>query len=197
MQQMNWQLDYWLPFLLGVLIGTILGWLLTRLAKRHSAAQAQARINELESTLQASEDELVSIRRKVTDLQAELDTTSATLSQAQADAASTGLALTDKDTALADAYHRAAGLQREVEEQRRLLAAAESQTADLRSELSILTSASQEWSTKLHEARGQVVSELAQLTSAMLRAKEEDLTQAQATIADLTRQLKSLKPGAQ
>jgi len=195
MQLLTWSPGNWLPFLVGAILGIILGWSLTALAKGGSTRRARARIAELESTLQTSEDELVNVRLRAADLQTELESVSGALSQAQADAESAGMSVTGKDTALADAYHRVASLQRELEEERRQLAASEAQTADLQSELSTLTSASQEWAAKLHEARGQVVDELAQLTSAMLRVKEESLARADATIADLTRQLNNLKTG--
>ena len=98
-----------------------------------------------------------------------------------------------KDTALTEAYARAVRLQRDLSDQQSQFSSAQSELIALRRNLTTLTVVNRDLENRLQDARGEVANELAVLTSTMLRAKDEQLAKANATIEGLYAQLNELK----
>ncbi|HNS01698.1 MAG TPA: hypothetical protein PKM78_04880, partial [Anaerolineae bacterium] len=126
---------------------------------------------------------------------ATLETTTQELSATRNDLASSADALANKEVALNEAYLRAVKLQRELMEHQSLLAATQTDLADLRRDVASLSSLNSDLEGKLQNARGEVAGELALLTSTMLRMKEESLNQANHRIAALTAELEAMRAG--
>jgi chromosome segregation ATPase len=126
---------------------------------------------------------------------ASLESTTVDLGAARNDLAVSADALANKEVALNEAYLRAVKLQRELMEHQSLLAATQSELAELRRDVVSLSSLNTEMESKLQNARGDVAGELALLTSTMLRMKEESLNQANHRIAALTAELDAMRAG--
>lgn len=126
---------------------------------------------------------------------ATLETTTTELGATRNDLASSADALANKEVALNEAYLRAVKLQRELMEHQSLLAATQTDLADLRRDVASLSSLNSDLEGKLQNARGEVAGELALLTSTMLRMKEESLNQANHRIAALTAELEAMRAG--
>ena len=126
---------------------------------------------------------------------ASLESTTVDLGAARNDLAVSADALANKEVALNEAYLRAVKLQRELMEHQSLLAATQSELAELRRDVVSLSSLNTEMESKLQNARGDVAGELALLTSTMLRMKEESLNQANHRIAALTAELDVMRAG--
>ncbi len=109
--------------------------------------------------------------------------------------ASSADVLANKEIALNEAYLRAVKLQRELMEHQSLLADTQSELAELRRDVTSLSSLNADLDGKLQNARGEVAGELALLTSTMLRMKEESLNQANHRIAALTAELEAMRAG--
>lgn len=90
---------------------------------------------------------------------------------------------------------RAVKLQRELMEHQSMLAATQTELAELRRDVVSLTTVNTGLENKLQNARGEVAGELALMTSTMLRMKEDALTQANHRIAALTAELEAMKAG--
>jgi chromosome segregation ATPase len=103
--------------------------------------------------------------------------------------------MANKEVALNEAYLRAVKLQRELMDHQSLLAATQSELAELRRDVASLGSLNSSLEGKLQNARGEVAGELALLTSTMLRMKEESLNQANHRIAALTAELDAMRAG--
>lgn len=109
--------------------------------------------------------------------------------------ASSADVLANKEIALNEAYLRAVKLQRELMEHQSLLADTQSELAELRRDVTSLSTLNADLDGKLQNARGEVAGELALLTSTMLRMKEESLNQANHRIAALTAELEAMRAG--
>jgi chromosome segregation ATPase len=103
--------------------------------------------------------------------------------------------LSNKEVALNEAYLRAVKLQRELMEHQSMLAATQTELAELRRDVVTLSSLNSDMEGKLQNARGDVAGELALLTSTMLRMKEDSLNQANHRIAALTAELEAMRAG--
>ncbi len=97
-----------------------------------------------------------------------------------------------KDAALREAYGYLGSLQRDLDGRGQALIAAEKQVTDLRRDLSEIEQQRADLENRLQSVRNEVAGELALLTSAMIRMKEDQLGAANARIANLTRQLEAL-----
>ena len=100
--------------------------------------------------------------------------------------------LQGKDVALREAYGYLGSLQRDLDGRGQALLAAEKQSTDLRRELGEIEQHRMDLENRLQSVRNEVAGELALLTSAMIRMKEDQLGAANARIAALTRQLEAL-----
>jgi hypothetical protein len=83
-------------------------------------------------------------------------------------------------------------LERESSDEQTQVLALQAEVAALKRSVSTLTAANQELNGRVQRARGEVASELAALTSTMLRAKDDELAEAHATIAALQAQMVDL-----
>lgn len=126
---------------------------------------------------------------------ASLEAATTDLGSARSEAIASADALANKEVALNEAYLRAVKLQRELMEHQSLLAATQTELAELRRDVSSLSMLNTDLEGKLQNARGEVAGELALLTSTMLRMKEESLTQANHRIAALTAELEAMRAG--
>jgi chromosome segregation ATPase len=126
---------------------------------------------------------------------ATLETTTLDLGSMRNELATSADMLANKEVALNEAYLRAVKLQRELMEHQSLLAATQSELAELRRDVGSLSSLNSDLEGKLQNARGDVAGELALLTSTMLRMKEESLNQANHRIVALTAELDAMRAG--
>jgi predicted nucleic acid-binding Zn-ribbon protein len=105
----------------------------------------------------------------------------------------TARALTDKETALDEAYTRAVVLQRDVQAREKMLVSAQAELDTLKADVMALEGQKQDLEDRLHRARGDVAGEMALVTSTMLKMKEDALSQATARNAQLTQELEALR----
>lgn len=126
-------------------------------------------------------------------LKANLEGISGDLAMSRADIETMTQTLANKDTALTEAYARAVRLQRDLGEQQNQVIASQSEVSTLRRQVGTLSTTNRDLDNRLSDARGEVANELAVLTSTMLRAKDEQLAKANATVEGLYAQLNELK----
>ncbi len=122
-------------------------------------------------------------------LKQNLEGTSADLAKARADVEALTQVVSNKDTALTEAYARAVRLEREASEGQSQLLGLQAELSSTKRNIATLSATNQDMNNRLENARGEVANELAVLTSTMLRVKDEQLAQANATIAALQAQL--------
>jgi chromosome segregation ATPase len=126
---------------------------------------------------------------------ASLESVTGDLGAARSELAAAADAAANKEVALNEAYLRAVKLQRELMEHQSMLAATQTELAELRRDVSSLNSLNTDLEGKLQNARGEVAGELALLTSTMLRMKEESLNQANHRVAALPAELEAMRAG--
>jgi chromosome segregation ATPase len=164
---------------------------LTELKMQHSSLRTTAQQSYEGFTTQV-ESLQVEVKRLCDDnenLHVNLEGTAGDLAKARTDLETLQQTLANKDTALTEAYARAVRLQHESADEHSQLLSLQSEVASLKRNLSTLAATNQDLNGRLENARGEVANELAVLTSTMLRVKEEQLTQANATIAALQAEL--------
>jgi len=159
-------------------------------ALRSSVQQAQDAFTNVLEPLQAKAQALTTENQN---LKANLEGISADLAAARANVESLTETIASKDTALTEAYARAVRLQRDVTDQQGQLASTQSELGSLKRNVATLTNTTHDLEYRLQDARGEVANELAVLTSTMLRAKDEQLAKANATIEGLYAQLSELR----
>ncbi len=157
---------------------------------RGSVQQAQDAFTNVLEPLQARAQALATENQN---LKANLEGLSADLAASRANVESLNETVASKDTALTEAYARAVRLQRDVTDQQGQLASTQSELGSLKRSVVTLTNTNHELENRLQDARGEVANELAVLTSTMLRAKDEQLAKANATIEGLYAQLSELR----
>ena len=157
---------------------------------RSSVQQAQDAFTNVLEPLQTKAQTLATENQN---LKANIEGLSADLAAARANVESLNETVASKDTALTEAYARAVRLQRDVTDQQGQLASTQTELGTLRRNVVALTNTNHELENRLQDARGEVANELAVLTSTMLRAKDEQLTKANATIEGLYAQLSELR----
>jgi chromosome segregation ATPase len=157
---------------------------------RGSVQQAQDAFTNVLEPLQAKAQSLAIENQN---LKANIEGLSADLAAARANVESLNETVASKDTALTEAYARAVRLQRDVTDQQGQLASTQSELGTLKRNVVALTNTNHELENRLQDARGEVANELAVLTSTMLRAKDEQLAKANATIEGLYAQLSELR----
>ena len=126
-------------------------------------------------------------------LKANLEGISGDLAAAKVEIGVLNETLGKKDTALVEAYARAVKLQRDLADQQGQFSSAQSELVALKRNVAALTAANRDLENRMQDARGEVANELAVLTSTMLRAKDEQLARANATVEGLYAQLNELK----
>lgn len=146
-----------------------------------------------ESQIKQGDERYTALQQEQEVLRATLEGTALDLSKARQDLEAAAETITNKDTALNEAYVRAVRLQRDLTDQQQMLAATQTELATLKREVSLLGASNQDLDKKLHNARGEVAGELAVLTSTMLKVKDDALAHANATIALLTAQLEEMR----
>ena len=157
---------------------------------RGSVQQAQDAFTNVLEPLQARAQALTTENQN---LKVNIEGLSGDLAAARANVESLNETVASKDTAPTEAYARAVRLQRDVTDQQGQLASTQSDLTTLKRNVVTLTNANHELENRLQDARGEVANELAVLTSTMLRAKDEQLTRANATIEGLYAQLSELR----
>lgn len=150
----------------------------------------------LEADINALQGSLEALTAEKQALQERWEVTQADLAQMKALVEVSAKALSDKETALGEAYTRAVVLQRDVQSREKMLVTAQGELDILKADVMALESQKQELEDKLHRARGDVAGEMALVTSTMLKMKEDSLSQANARIAQLTQELESLRANA-
>lgn len=145
-----------------------------------------AEIDQLRSNLAAATSQVAA-------LSAERDGTAAELATVKNSSDSALHSLSTKDAALNEAYQRAVNLQRALEDREASFTAAQAELTSLRTDVSALNSIKAELENRLQSARGDVAGEMAVLTSTMIKMKEDQLSTANARIAELMSELNTLK----
>lgn len=164
---------------------------LTDLKLQHSTLRstAQQSYGTLTSQVESLQAEITRLTDENETLKINLEGTAGDLAKARAEVETVTQSLANKDTALTEAYARAVRLERESSEEQRQLLALQAEVATLRRNIGTLTASNQDMNSRLQNARGEVANELAVLTSTMLRVKDEQLAQANSTIAALQAQM--------
>ncbi len=98
-----------------------------------------------------------------------------------------------REAALNEAYQRAVNLQSLLEESERARAELQAELDSLKATAAALSATKTDLEDRLQKARGDVASEMAALTSTMIKMKDEELLAANTRIAELTRQLHELQ----
>ena len=98
-----------------------------------------------------------------------------------------------REAALNEAYQRAVNLQSLLEESERARAELQAELDSLKATAAALSATKADLEDRLQKARGDVASEMAALTSTMIKMKDEELLAANTRIAELTRQLHELQ----
>ena len=98
-----------------------------------------------------------------------------------------------REIALNEAYQRAVNLQRLIEDRERALLDTQAELDSAKTMVTALGASKTELEDKLQKARGDVASEMAALTSTMLRMKDDSLTAANSRVAELTRLVNELQ----
>ncbi len=102
-------------------------------------------------------------------------------------------AAADKQTALDEAYSRAATLLQTVEERNAHVAALEAQLGELQGELDKALARRGALEARLHSVRGDVAGEMVRVTQALIKVKEEQLSEANERCDSLLMELTALK----
>jgi chromosome segregation ATPase len=98
-----------------------------------------------------------------------------------------------REIALNEAYQRAVNLQRLVEDRERTLIDTQAELESAKTKVTALTASKTELEDKLQKARGDVASEMAALTSTMIKMKDDSLTAANMRVAELTKLVNELQ----
>lgn len=146
-------------------------------------------VNELEELRSRYEAAV----RENKQLREALDATQSRLSTLEAEAGVAAENERAREAALSEAYQRALNLQNLLEESERARAALQAELDSAKATVTALSAAKADLEDRLQKARGDVASEMAALTSTMLKMKDEELLAANSRIAELTRQLHELQ----
>ena len=160
---------------------------LTDIRLQHSTLRttAQQSYDAFSSQVQSLQADLQTACDENDNLKINLEGTARDLAQARADHETVTQTLANKDIALTEAYARAVRLERESTDRQSQLLTLQADQATLKRNLATLANTNQELNGRLQNARGEVANELAALTSTMLRVKDEQLAEANSTIAAL------------
>ena len=98
-----------------------------------------------------------------------------------------------REIALNEAYQRAVNLQRLIEDRERALIDTQAELESSKTMVTALTASKTELEDRLQKARGDVASEMAALTSTMIKMKDDSLTAANLRVAELTKLVNELQ----
>lgn len=166
-----------------------------------SLAEAQARIGALQEELVRRDEALAALQQDLSETRAAAASAREALEASVQALTAEKLTLqtrldnllAERQTDLGEAVERAARLEQELEQRSQALVAAESELSRLQAVLAAATQQKADLETRLHQVRGQVAGEMAMVTAALLKMKDEALGQAQARIAQLQEALDSLQ----
>jgi chromosome segregation ATPase len=140
----------------------------------------------LSDDLSRAQAELANARQALLDRPNEMETLRAAADQATK-------AVADKQTALDEAYSRAATLLQTVEEYNTRVSSLEAQLDGLQSDLDTALAQRRSLEAHLHSVRGNVASEMVRVTQALVKAKDEQLSEANERCEALLMELTTLK----
>lgn len=186
------------------------GWQASLSSYESSLSEARGELSSLRTQVQTLDEEKTTLYADVAARSSQIDTLEQQLAQFQyelagvSDAAANQSAaletqlelatqtLQGKDVALREAYGYLGSLQRDLDGRGQALLVAEKQANEMRRDLSELEQHRMDLENRLQSVRNEVAGELALLTSAMIRMKEDQLSAANARIAALNRQLEAV-----
>ena len=148
--------------------------------------QARMEAETLAATKVALEAELSALREEVENEQGEMHAL-------RAQAEESGQAAKNKEIALSEAYDHAVVVQRQLEQREEEFGVAQSELESLRTEIAALTKTKVELEQRVQRSRSDVAGDLAVLTSTMLKLKDEALEESNARIAELTKEVETLR----
>lgn len=146
-------------------------------------------VNELEELRTRYEAAVLENRQ----LRETLDAIQSRLSALEAEAGVSAENERAREAALHEAYQRAVNLQSLLEESERARAELQAELNSLKATVAALSATKADLEDRLQKARGDVASEMAALTSTMIKMKDEEQLAANTRIAELTRQLHELQ----
>lgn len=126
-------------------------------------------------------------------MRAALDAAQARITAIGDEAASAAESAKAREIALNEAYQRAVNLQRLLEDRERALIDTQAELESAKTLVTALTASKAELEDRLQKARGDVASEMATLTSTMIKMKDDALTAANQRIAELTKLVNELQ----
>jgi chromosome segregation ATPase len=156
--------------------------------------------DQLDRTQSSAANELEELRTRYEaavlenkQLREALDSLQSKLSALEAEAGVSAENERAREAALNEAYQRAVNLQSLLEESERARAELQAELDSLKATVAALSATKADLEDRLQKARGDVASEMAALTSTMIKMKDEELLAANTRIAELTRQLHELQ----
>jgi chromosome segregation ATPase len=155
-------------------------------ATKASLEAAGADNERLAGALSHAQAELANARQALFDRPDEMEALRAAADQATQ-------AILDKQTALDEAYGRAAGLLLTVEERNTRVASLEAQLAVLQGELDTTLAQRRALEAHLLSVRGNVAGEMVRVTQALIKVKEDQLSEANERCEALLMELTALK----
>lgn len=121
------------------------------------------------------------------------DAARARLAELEVEAGASAESARAREVALNEAYQRAVSLQRLLEDRERELIDTQAELESAKATVEALSAAKTELDDRLQKARGDVASEMAALTSTMIKMKDDALVAANSRIAELTKQVNELQ----
>lgn len=126
-------------------------------------------------------------------MRAALDATQARVAAIADEASTAAESAKAREIALNEAYQRAVNLQRLLEDRERALIDTQAELESAKTLVTALTASKADLEDRLQKARGDVASEMAALTSTMIKMKDDALTAANQRIAELTKMVNELQ----
>ncbi len=161
---------------------------LAMLQDQFDRAQSSA-ANELED-LRARYEAAVA---EISQMREAFDAAQSRLAALEVEAGASAESARAREVALNEAYQRAVSLQRLLEDRERELIDAQTELESAKATIEALSAAKMELDDRLQKARGDVASEMATLTSTMIKMKDDALVAANVRIAELTKQVNELQ----
>ncbi len=121
------------------------------------------------------------------------DSAQAGLATLEVEASTAAESARAREIALNEAYQRAVNLQRLLEDRERAVTDTQAELEAAKAKVEALSTVNAELDDRLQKARGNVASEMAALTSSMIKMKDDALVAANSRIAELTKQVSELQ----
>ena len=155
-------------------------------ALRHSLDHAKSDLDIMRALLSAKDGEIAVLNTK-------LEMAAADYASLKASYDPLTASLARKESAIDEAFARAADLQRTIADRDLELQASEARLEALGKQVAVLTNVKAQLEARLEGARGEVASEMALLSSTMIKLKDDALASANARIAELISENGALK----